>query len=45
MYQNHNEYSWKPPRKHELLRSWLAGEAGVENLRLWLHNINSEQGS
>ncbi len=42
MYRNHREY--KLPQEnpnHELLRSWLRGETGVESLREWLKSIYS----
>jgi len=40
MYRKHQEY--RTPGKnpdHELLRSWLRGEAGVESLKTWLQNM------
>ena len=40
MYRDHREY--ETPRgnpNHELLRSWLRGESGVESLKEWLRTM------
>lgn len=40
MYRNHQEYKRSTRNSdHELLRSWLRGETGVESLRIWLSNM------
>jgi len=37
MYRNHREYGMRQTESdHEVLRSWLHGETGVESLRAWL---------
>ncbi|MDO9536759.1 MAG: hypothetical protein Q7J68_00380 [Thermoplasmata archaeon] len=36
MYRDHKEYNRRVEPDHELLRSWLRGDSGVESLRKWL---------
>ena len=41
-YRNHRDYPRNLSKEYELLRSWLAGETGLESLREWLHNIYTD---
>jgi hypothetical protein len=42
MYRNHREYKHDAQNpNHELLRSWLRGETGIESLKEWLSSMYS----
>lgn len=43
MYRDHREYDSPPQnRNHEILRSWLRGEADTEILRTWLTSLTAQ---
>lgn len=40
MYRDHKEYNLQSDNPdHELLRSWLRGDSGVESLKEWLSTL------